>query len=151
MIAAGVSNLTGVQRSITLLADRLDSLPRRFGASHVALRGKTVPQLAEELGAAGREAAFNCCVLSSRVCKALEAAAEEARVRAAQLVASAMLLERDAEDADVGVVARALLSLSSEAAPAFVVIMPDNAALRAVVQAAVRVRGGIDPLRCTSN
>ncbi|MDR3740830.1 MAG: TLD domain-containing protein [Terracidiphilus sp.] len=141
----------GLQASIASLADRLHSLPRRFGVS----RGSSTVELsqwAQGLTAAEREAAVDCGVLASHAGKALESAAEEARVAAAQLEAYAVLLEREAEDGEergVEVLVHALLCRSPGAAVFVVSISRDAASLFHAVEAAVRVRDGIDLLRCT--
>lgn len=90
-----------------------------------------MPQLTEGLAAAGWEAAYDCGVLASHSSKALESAAEAARVKAAQLEAYAVLLEREAEDEEeadeVAFAARALLCNSGRAAPA---LWPSRGAAR---------------------
>ncbi|MDR3738356.1 MAG: TLD domain-containing protein, partial [Terracidiphilus sp.] len=150
--AAAAAVLADLQRSVASLTGRVASLPRRFGMSHCAFVCE-VPLLAGGL-AAGREATFDCSVLTSNVAKALEASAEEVHVCAAQLDTYAALLEREAGDgeaAGVEFTARTLLSSvtsSPPPPPSFVALPLNSAALLYVVDATVRVRDGVDPLRC---
>ncbi|MDR3738358.1 MAG: TLD domain-containing protein [Terracidiphilus sp.] len=150
--ATAASVLADLQRGVTSLAGRIDSLPRRFGMSHCAFVSE-VPQLAVGLVAAGREEAFDCGVVASCIAKAMEASAEEARVCAAQLEAYAVLLEREAEDGEaVGVddLGRSLLIYVSPHQPSsFVALAWDRASLWSGVEAAARVRKCIDPYLCS--
>ncbi|MDR3740980.1 MAG: hypothetical protein P4L40_18340, partial [Terracidiphilus sp.] len=145
-----------LQLGIGSLVDRINSLPRRFMASRdvSSVHG---PLLVQGLAEAWREAAFDCGVLASCVDKMCEGASEEARVAAAQLAAYAVLLEREAadeeeEESGVEGPARSLFSLSPTTCidcQCTVVISCDPASLFHAVDAATRVRDGIDPLRCT--
>lgn len=147
------STLAALQRSIASLADRISSLPRRFAVSQGSLADETL--LREDgLAAAGREAAFDCGCLASRLAKALEGAAEDARVRAAQLAAYATVFEREAPgraEAEAAAPARALLLFREPAATSscLVAIACDDSSILHAMEAAVRVRDGVDPLRCT--
>lgn len=149
----------GLQRSIALLADRIASLPRRFGISQ-GVSTIYAPHFLEGLSAAGREAAYDYRLLASNVCKASEARVEEARVWAQQLEAYALLLNREAEDGEewslAATVARALLSFPpfkltapTTSATSIAVTFWDSASLSRVVEEAVHVRCGTSPPRCT--
>ncbi|MDR3738139.1 MAG: hypothetical protein P4L40_03875 [Terracidiphilus sp.] len=152
MSTPAVSALPALQRSIAALAIRILSLPRRFAVSHASVTGET-SQLTGGLTAAGREVALACGVLATHLGKALDAEEEEARVSAAQLEAYAELLERETEDegeeSGVAGVAHALLTISSHPASSrAVAIAWENEAVLHAVEAAVRLRDGVDPATC---
>lgn len=144
--------LASLQHDVVSLSDRIESLPRRLALSHSLSIAKSV-RLSGGLAAACLKA-FGWSAAASHAVKPLEAAAEEALVGAAQLEAYAGLLEREAEDgedAGTAAVACALLSISAGAASSsgFVAITRDSASLLLAIDAAVRVRDGIDPHRCS--
>lgn len=62
--------VVALQHGIAALADRINSLPRRFAASLASSIGTT--QLTEGLVDAGREATFDCGALASQAGKAWE-------------------------------------------------------------------------------
>lgn len=151
LIASG----DALQLSAACLADREHALIRRFGASKFDLQ-HTVGVWGREVIGLARDAACDCAAAAFQLGKAAEGAAEEARVRAAQLAAYALLLERDTdgeEEVRVSTVARALLNhhdhdWQAAACPA-VVVEWNTRALPRTVNEVVRIRDGVDPLQCT--
>lgn len=132
------------------LADRIAALPRRFLASQVALQ-EVLGALSRGLDDVGREVVFEARVASAAMDKAWEAAAEEAKVRAAQLGVYALLFESGGEggkEAEARA-AHALLAIE-DMSPILggMVCIPWPSELSCAVEETLRVRVGVDAARC---
>lgn len=144
--------MEGLQLSIASLAGRLLALSGRFAASNFSVQ-HSAGVCSRAFSETGREVSFNARQLSLQVEKAWESAAEEARVRAEQLEACAVVLEREAEEGEldlpvsVAAAARALLSCPHWDATCIVVVDWDSAALHAGSEAS-RIRDGVNPALC---
>lgn len=145
-----------LQLGIVCVSDRMQALIRRLDASKFGSQHKA-GVLCHALDVAVREAVFETRHITTLAAKAAESAAEEARVRSAQLSACAQVLETEAECSitgeGIGVVltARALLSCDDWDAGtelAAVSCQWDGASSLAALDAALRVRDGVDPSLC---
>ncbi|MDR3742334.1 MAG: TLD domain-containing protein, partial [Terracidiphilus sp.] len=139
-----------LQLSAASLADRIVALPHRLTVSHDSLTD-AAPLLTAALGATRQEVQRSSRQLLHESVKVRGNAIEELRVRAAQLSAHAMLLEREAEDGEdtrTLVVARALLSCPGWGATNFVHVTFSGIAALLAVDEVVRLRDGVDPSQC---
>lgn len=128
---------------------RQEALPRRFRAS-LDSANDFFTSLKADLDGEGREAVWASRVLSANAFKVLEGAAEEARVRAAQLDAYAAILEDEEEWREAEATAVALLSSEGPGyyECASVVLEWDAAATVRIVEASLRLRDGVDVFSC---
>ncbi|MDR3740408.1 MAG: TLD domain-containing protein [Terracidiphilus sp.] len=151
-MANGIAQIAALQMGIAAVAGRLEALHRRFIAS-CDTPATVSAQLVTATGREGCDVAFACQCSARGLAKAWEADAEEARVRAEQLEAYALLLEGGLDTKELAATiaaAESLLTGSLGAATCGLVFIAwDTPALFDIVFESCGVLSDVDPARWT--